>query len=189
MILDPNESRVAISDDRFDWLVNHYQPASKVPAFLNVVDIAGLVKGTLNVWLTQISLQVPLKGKDQEMRSYLMLVLANLYSILFEVFYCNFTIVKSLGFESEDVTHVEGDVSCGFRALRIQVNPTRDLEIINQELVLKDLSYLESALDKVDKLCVRGGDKSKKPELETLLKVKHLLEEKKFVRQHGNICY
>ncbi|CAK5052176.1 unnamed protein product [Meloidogyne enterolobii] len=43
--IDPNESRVPIDDVRFDWLVEHYKPLSRVPAFLNVVDIAGLVKG------------------------------------------------------------------------------------------------------------------------------------------------
>ena len=37
--------RVPVPDDRFDWLVEHHKPASKVPAFLNVTDIAGLVKG------------------------------------------------------------------------------------------------------------------------------------------------
>ncbi|KAL9657232.1 hypothetical protein ABK040_011454 [Willaertia magna] len=43
--IDPSTSRVAVPDDRFDWLVNHWQPASVVPAILNVTDIAGLVKG------------------------------------------------------------------------------------------------------------------------------------------------
>merc|ERR1719452_226856 len=43
--IDPNEARVPVPDQRFDWLVDHHKPASKVPAFLNVVDIAGLVKG------------------------------------------------------------------------------------------------------------------------------------------------
>eukprot|EP00051_Salpingoeca_urceolata_P000113 m.32852 g.32852 ORF g.32852 m.32852 type:complete len:396 (+) comp10174_c0_seq1:46-1233(+) len=42
---DPNEARVPVPDTRFDWLVDHHKPASAVPAFLNVVDIAGLVKG------------------------------------------------------------------------------------------------------------------------------------------------
>jgi len=32
-------------DPRFDFLCERYKPASKVPAFLNVVDIAGLVQG------------------------------------------------------------------------------------------------------------------------------------------------
>ncbi|GFU75795.1 obg-like ATPase 1 [Trichonephila clavipes] len=43
--IDPNESRVPVPDKRFDFLVEYYKPLSKVPAFLNVVDIAGLVKG------------------------------------------------------------------------------------------------------------------------------------------------
>ena len=38
-------NRVPVPDERFDWLVQHHKPASKVPAFLNVTDIAGLVKG------------------------------------------------------------------------------------------------------------------------------------------------
>ena len=40
--------RVPVNDTRFDWLVEHYKPASKVPAFLNVTDIAGLVKGNVD---------------------------------------------------------------------------------------------------------------------------------------------
>lgn len=43
--IDPNEARVAVNDERFDWLVEHYKPLSRVPAYLNVTDIAGLVKG------------------------------------------------------------------------------------------------------------------------------------------------
>ena len=42
---DPNEARVAVPDERFDWLCGLFKPASAVPAYLNVVDIAGLVKG------------------------------------------------------------------------------------------------------------------------------------------------
>lgn len=40
-----HSGRVPVSDKRFDWLVEHFKPASRVPAFLNVTDIAGLVKG------------------------------------------------------------------------------------------------------------------------------------------------
>ncbi|KAI3653967.1 hypothetical protein MP228_000686 [Amoeboaphelidium protococcarum] len=43
--IDPEESRVAVPDERFDWLCDMYKPSSKVPAFLTVIDIAGLVKG------------------------------------------------------------------------------------------------------------------------------------------------
>ena len=37
--------RVAVPDARYDWLCEHWKPASQVPAYLHVVDIAGLVKG------------------------------------------------------------------------------------------------------------------------------------------------
>ena len=41
----PLPCRCPVPDERHDWLCDHWKPASKVPAFLNVVDIAGLVKG------------------------------------------------------------------------------------------------------------------------------------------------
>mmetsp|Transcript_84260 Transcript_84260/g.225220 ORF Transcript_84260/g.225220 Transcript_84260/m.225220 type:complete len:221 (-) Transcript_84260:28-690(-) len=43
--IEPTLSRVAVPDERFDWLCEHYKPASKVHAFLQVTDIAGLVRG------------------------------------------------------------------------------------------------------------------------------------------------
>lgn len=43
--IDPTDARVAVPDTRFDWLCDHWKPASKIPAFLHCVDIAGLVKG------------------------------------------------------------------------------------------------------------------------------------------------
>ncbi|KDD75506.1 DUF933 hypothetical protein [Helicosporidium sp. ATCC 50920] len=43
--IDPNTARVNIPDDRFTWLTNQYKPKSTVPAFIDIVDIAGLVKG------------------------------------------------------------------------------------------------------------------------------------------------
>uniref|UniRef100_A0AC34QYU5 Obg-like ATPase 1 n=1 Tax=Panagrolaimus sp. JU765 TaxID=591449 RepID=A0AC34QYU5_9BILA len=147
--IDPNESRVAVQDERFDWLCNHYQPASKVPAYLNVVDIAGLVKGAS-------------EGQG----------LGNAF--LSHVSACEALFHLCRAFEDDDVTHVEGDV-----------NPTRDLEIIGNELRLKDLSYLEGALDKVEKLAVRANDKTKKPEYDCLMKVKEMLENNKMVR-HGD---
>lgn len=56
-------------------------------------------------------------------------------------------------FEDDDVTHVEGDV-----------NPVRDLEIISEELRLKDIEFLNGHLEKLEKLVVRGNDKKLKPE-------------------------
>ncbi|KAJ3053668.1 Obg-like ATPase, partial [Rhizoclosmatium hyalinum] len=43
--IDPSEARVQVPDHRFDWLVKHVNPNSVVPAFLTVMDIAGLVRG------------------------------------------------------------------------------------------------------------------------------------------------
>jgi obg-like ATPase 1 len=146
--IDPNESRVAVQDERFDWLCEHYKPLSKVPAYLNVVDIAGLVKGAS-------------EGQG----------LGNAF--LSHVGACEALFHLCRAFEDEDVTHVEGDV-----------NPTRDLEIIGTELRLKDLNYLEGAIDKAEKLGVRAGDKTKKAEYDCLVKVKEVLESGKAVR-HG----
>mmetsp|Transcript_65550 Transcript_65550/g.171756 ORF Transcript_65550/g.171756 Transcript_65550/m.171756 type:complete len:403 (-) Transcript_65550:117-1325(-) len=43
--IDPNETRACVPDERFDWLVAQHKPKSEVQPFLNVVDIAGLVRG------------------------------------------------------------------------------------------------------------------------------------------------
>merc|ERR1719265_576024 len=43
--IEPNETRVFVEDKRFNWLVENHKPKSEVKPFLNVVDIAGLVKG------------------------------------------------------------------------------------------------------------------------------------------------
>ncbi|KAF1742887.1 hypothetical protein MXB_3187 [Myxobolus squamalis] len=39
------DSRVAVPDSRLNFLIDCYKPLESVPAFLNVVDIAGLVAG------------------------------------------------------------------------------------------------------------------------------------------------
>lgn len=75
-------------------------------------------------------------------------------------------------FDDTDVTHVEGEV-----------NPVRDLDIIAEELRLKDEEKLLQNLDKVEKVVARGGDKKLKPEYESLLKIKGVLvDEKKHLR-------
>jgi len=56
-------------------------------------------------------------------------------------------------FEDDEVTHVEGDV-----------DPVRDMEIIHEELRLKDLEYLDKTVDHMERVVIRGGDKSRKAE-------------------------
>lgn len=43
--IDPEESRVAVPDERFTWLCELYKPKNEVPAFLTCIDIAGLTAG------------------------------------------------------------------------------------------------------------------------------------------------
>lgn len=43
--INPNEARVAVPDARWDHLCEYHKPASRVPAYLKIMDIAGLVRG------------------------------------------------------------------------------------------------------------------------------------------------
>ncbi len=43
--IDPNEARCPVPDARYDKLVAMWKPASEYPAYLQITDIAGLVKG------------------------------------------------------------------------------------------------------------------------------------------------
>ncbi|KAJ3164334.1 hypothetical protein HDU88_005432 [Geranomyces variabilis] len=43
--INPEESRCAVPDERYDYLCNVWNPPSKYPAYLQVTDIAGLIKG------------------------------------------------------------------------------------------------------------------------------------------------
>lgn len=145
--IDPNESRVPVPDERFDYLCEYFKPLSKVPAFLNIVDIAGLVKGASegqglgNAFLSHISA-------------------------------CDAIFHLCRAFEDDDVTHVEGDV-----------NPVRDLEIIYEELRLKDEDTLMKNLEKLERVVCRGNDKKMKPEYDTLMKIKTVLvDEKNHIR-------
>ncbi|XP_076284723.1 adenylate kinase 9 [Lasioglossum baleicum] len=139
--------RVPVPDARFDYLCEYFKPVSKVPAFLNVVDIAGLVKGAA-------------EGQG----------LGN--SFLSHINACDGIFHLCRAFDDDDVTHVEGDV-----------NPVRDLEIISEELRLKDIEFLNGHLEKLEKLVVRGNDKKLKPEYDTLLKVKSVVvEENRHIR-------
>ncbi|KEH37060.1 50S ribosome-binding GTPase [Medicago truncatula] len=43
--IEPNEARVNVPDERFEWLCQLFKPKSEVSAFLEIHDIAGLVRG------------------------------------------------------------------------------------------------------------------------------------------------
>ena len=74
-------------------------------------------------------------------------------------------------FDDAEVIHVEGDV-----------NPLRDMEIISTELRLKDIEWVEKALDSAKSKARAAGnvsleDKKKKEEAATIEKVLHLLKD------------
>lgn len=68
-------------------------------------------------------------------------------------------------FHNEDIPHVMGDV-----------NPVRDAEVVNMEIMLSDLEIVERRIEKVKRLAKFGDDKAKK-DLETLEKISEILDQ------------
>ena len=79
-------------------------------------------------------------------------------------------------FDDAEIIHIEGDV-----------NPTRDLDIISEELRLKDIEFTEKALDNYKKQTRRGGQslemKKLMTEEATVEKVLEMLKAGKDVRK------
>src|SRR6056297_1134570 len=68
-------------------------------------------------------------------------------------------------FENDNVTHVDGTV-----------NPVRDKEVVDTELILKDLETIENRVTKIEKQA-KSGEKEAKKILEILLKYKDELSQ------------
>ena len=68
-------------------------------------------------------------------------------------------------FDSKDITHVDGNV-----------NPVRDIETINTELILKDIESIDKRINNVTKIA-KSGDKNAKNELDLLNKINNHLNE------------
>lgn len=81
-------------------------------------------------------------------------------------------------FDDAEIIHVEGDV-----------NPTRDLDIIAEELRLKDIEFVEKALEAQKKITRQGGqslEQKKAREVEaTIEKILQWLKDGKDIR-HGD---
>ncbi len=76
-------------------------------------------------------------------------------------------------FDTANITHVDGSV-----------NPKRDIEVINLELILADLETVNKRLEKVEK-AVKTGAKEATEEFEVLVNLKTLLEQEKPVRSYN----
>lgn len=72
-------------------------------------------------------------------------------------------------FEDKNVTHVDGEI-----------NPLRDIETINLELILSDLELVEKLLEKKEKIA--KSDKAMRPEVDLLKRIQEVLNEGKSAR-------
>lgn len=137
--IDPNVGMVAVPDERLHILANLAQSKNVLPATIEFVDIAGLVKGASEG-----------KGKGNAFLSHIREV-----DLILHVVRC---------FEDDDIIHVEGGV-----------DPERDIRIIEEELILKDLESVEKRLDTLKKQS-KGGDKAFKAQYDIVEKLKDHLE-------------
>ena len=120
--IEPNVGVVAVPDERLDKLASLYDSKKITPAFVEFVDIAGLVKGASKG-----------EGLGNKFLSHIREVDA-----IVHVVRC---------FEDSNVTHVENGV-----------DPVRDVEIINLELVLADIETVSKAVDRA-KTASKGDKK------------------------------
>ncbi|MFN7710076.1 MAG: redox-regulated ATPase YchF [Holosporales bacterium] len=143
--IEPNVGRVGIPDARLYDLAKIAQSQRIIPTTLDVVDIAGLVRGA---------------SKGEGLGNQFLGHIREVDAIL-HVLRC---------FESEDITHVEGGV-----------DPVRDAEIINTELMLADLESLERREANLAKKA-RGGDRESAATLDLVQRALVLLREGKPAR-------
>lgn len=137
--IDPNVGIVSVPDERMDKLVELINPKKSIPAIIEFVDIAGLVKGAAEG-----------KGKGNAFLSHIREVDA-----IINVVRC---------FDDDDILHVEGDV-----------DPIRDINIIRDELVLKDLESVEKRIERLKK-DAKSGEKAVKDALEMAERLRVHLE-------------
>ena len=143
--IEPNVGVVAVPDERLDKLAALYNCKKIVPATIEFVDIAGLVKGASRG-----------EGLGNKFLSHIREVDA-----IVHVVRC---------FIDDNVTHVEDTV-----------DPVRDINIINLELILSDMEAIEKRLDKA-KAMFKTGDKKYVAEAELLQRIYDCLESEKPVR-------
>jgi len=142
--IEPNVGIVDVPDERIDKLAEMYNPKKVTRAYIEFVDIAGLVKGASKG-----------EGLGNKFLSHIREVDA-----IVHVVRC---------FEDSNITHVDGSI-----------DPLRDIETINLELVFSDIEIMERRIDRTKK--AMKGDKSLAKELELLERVKATLEEGKPAR-------
>ena len=141
--IDPNIGIVPVPDERLGVLAKMHKSAKIVPAAIEFVDIAGLVKGA---------------SKGEGLGNQFLSNIREVDAII-HVVRC---------FEDSNIVHVDGSI-----------DPLRDIETINLELLFSDLEILERRLAKLVKSV--KGDK-------TQVKEKELVESLKKYMEDGNLA-
>lgn len=136
--IDPNIGIVAVPDERLGVLGNLYNTEKIVPAAIEFVDIAGLVKGA---------------SKGEGLGNQFLSTIREVDAIV-HVVRC---------FDDSNIIHVDGSV-----------NPLRDIETINLELIFSDMEMLERRISRTSKGA--KNDKALAKELEMLERLKEHLE-------------
>ena len=144
--IEPNVGVITVPDERLVELARIDNPKKVIPTTIEIVDIAGLVKGA---------------SKGEGLGNKFLANIRNTDAII-HVLRC---------FDNGNITHVDGSV-----------NPVRDKEIIDTELMIKDLETVDNRLAKVQKQAQTGGDKNAKRQYEILVKYKDALEAGKAAR-------
>lgn len=136
---DPNVGIITVPDERLDDLAELVKPQKVLPTTIEILDIAGLIKGASQG-----------EGLGNQF-------LANIREVdaIIHVVRC---------FEDGNVVHVDGGV-----------DPVRDKETIDTELMLKDLDTVEKRLERV-KRQAKSGNKEDVKQVEVAEQIKAHLE-------------
>ncbi len=138
--IDPNVGVVPVPDPRLAVIHKHITTTTVIPAVVDIVDIAGLVKGA---------------SQGEGLGNKFLANIRETDAIL-QVVRC---------FEDPNVVHVEGSV-----------NPERDVDIIETELILADLGTVEKRLDKARR-AAKSNDKVEAARRDALEKVFAMLND------------
>jgi len=123
---EPNVGVITVPDTRLDKLAELVVPQRILPTSVDIVDIAGLIKGA---------------SKGEGLGNQFLGNIREVDAIL-HVVRC---------FEDDNVVHVDGSV-----------NPVRDKEIIDTELIFKDIETVEKRVDKLKKAAKSGEKEAKR---------------------------
>lgn len=143
--IDPSVGVVGVPDERLDKLAQLSKSEKVIPAAIEFVDIAGLVKGASEG-----------EGLGNQFLSNIREVDAILEMVRF--------------FDDPDITHVHGDV-----------DPVRDIEVINLELILADKEQVSKRRERLTR-DIRAGIKEAAAEEEALAQIEQALNDGKLAR-------